>query len=67
MRARARDSAIVGYEADKKDVGVWRPPTASLLPIVAERIRRFRLKGSYINFTLCFVTKEEAKTRIHYS
>src|SRR5262249_16635620 len=41
-----RDSWICCYEPDKKDVGVRRPPTAFLLPIVARtEIRRFRVKG----------------------
>jgi hypothetical protein len=47
---------------DKKDIGVLRPPTASLLPIVAlTEIRRFRLGAAYTKLTSLFVAREEQK------
>src|SRR5262249_6166845 len=48
-------SWICCYETDKKDVGVRRPPTAFLLPIVARmEIRHFRLKrAAYDTITRC--------------
>jgi hypothetical protein len=45
---------------DKKDVGVQRPPTAHLLPVVAQRkFGFFRLRAAYSKLTQCLVAKEE--------
>jgi hypothetical protein len=56
------------YGTDKKDVGVMRPPTALLLPIVARtEIRRFRIKGQLATKYLIVRRKGRTKTRICYS
>jgi len=63
----ARDSWICCYETDKK-VGVRRPPTAFLLPIVARmEIRRFRLRGSLHQAYITLRCEGRTKTRIRYS
>src|SRR6516225_4518496 len=72
LRARARvhanEFSICCYGTDKKDVGVLRPPTASLLPHCRPtEIRRFRLKGSLPEDYITLRGNGRTKTRIRYS
>ena len=71
LRARARvhanEFSICCYGTDKNDVGVLRPPTASLLPVVARtEIRRFRLRGSLHQTYITLRGKESTKARNPY-